>query len=294
MNRNEADIDRRDGEGWTALMFAARYGYQRVVHRLMKAGANIEARNKDRYCAFIYAAWFGHWETLKLLGDAQADPNMQNKFGETARYFAESFASDKIVQLVQKYELLAEIRRLNKIVAERDATIERLKREYNELEARFKARMEADARRIAGLKATIKALRKVNDQLKKTIVDLKKAHAAEKARLEAQIRNLDETLESEIDRCEKKRHKLELEVIELNREIHSNHAEIDMHRHVNKKLIKASDGQLREIEELKIEISDIMQLHRSELKQHRTMVAAREAAVAAMRKIAKKVVDHTY
>lgn len=42
----EADIEARDDDGWTALHFAASYGYEAVVQMLIDRGANIEARCK--------------------------------------------------------------------------------------------------------------------------------------------------------------------------------------------------------------------------------------------------------
>jgi len=288
------NVDNRDKAGWTALMFGARYGHSRVVHRLMKAKADINAQNNDRYSAFIFAAWFGHWDVLKLLGDARADPNIQNKFGETARYFAEAFANDSVLQLVHKYENLAEIRRLNRVVMDRDSTIMQMRMEYDELESRYKARMEADALRIAGLKATVLAHRKVIAQLRQDITDLKIAFAEERATLEAQIRNVTHTMEVQIKLLTKKCHDLEQDNSAKNKDILQRMAKMDQQEYHIRELNRISAQQMRKIKKLSDDVNTLTENHRAKLKQMNSFIAAREAAAAAMKKIATKIVEYEY
>jgi len=287
-------VDNRDNAGWTALMFAARYGHARVVHRLLKAGADIDARNNDRYCAFIFAAWFGHWDVLKLLGDARADPNIQNKFGETARYFAEAFANDSVLQLVHKYENLAEIRRLNRVVMERDNTIMELRMEYDELESRYKARIEADALRIAGLKATVFAHRKVITQLRQDITDLKIAFAEERATLEAQIKNLTHSLEVQMKRLTQQCADMENEIIARDRDILERSAKMDQQVYHISWLSRSNAQQQKEIRQLSDDVNTLTENHRAEQKRLNSCIAAREAAAAAMKKMADTIVKYEY
>jgi len=231
---------------------------------------------------------------LKLLGDARADPNTQNKFGETARYFAEAFANDSVLQLVHKYENLAEIRRLNRVVMERDSTIQLMRMEYDELESRYKARMEADALRIAGLKATVLAHRKVIAQLRQDITDLKIAFAEERATLEAQLRSVTHTMEVQVEKLTQKCHDLEQERNALDKDILERMAKMDQQNFHIRKLNRISARQIRKIKKLSDDVNTLTECHRAEQKRLNSFIAAREAAAAAMKKMATKIVEYEY
>ena len=62
-----ADLDAKDGAGWTALMVACWNGYTETVKLLISKGANIEAKDNTGWTALMVACWSGHTETAKLL-----------------------------------------------------------------------------------------------------------------------------------------------------------------------------------------------------------------------------------
>lgn len=42
-----ADVNTQDKDGWTALMYAVRYGRQDIANALLQTGADVNVRNKD-------------------------------------------------------------------------------------------------------------------------------------------------------------------------------------------------------------------------------------------------------
>ena len=77
------NVDERNNEGFTALMYAADNGNVDSVRFLLDKGADIEARNEEGYTPLIYAAWSGHNSTAKLLLDRGANVNARNRRGYT-------------------------------------------------------------------------------------------------------------------------------------------------------------------------------------------------------------------
>jgi ankyrin repeat protein len=61
------DIDEEDINGTTALMHASIYGYNKIIHFLLLAGANINKENKYGNTALIFACKNGHVAAVKLL-----------------------------------------------------------------------------------------------------------------------------------------------------------------------------------------------------------------------------------
>jgi len=66
----QADLEAKDNDGWTALMWAARCGHDRhveVVNLLIDAGAAVTAKDKDGKTALQHAKQYNHPEVEKLL-----------------------------------------------------------------------------------------------------------------------------------------------------------------------------------------------------------------------------------
>ena len=79
-----ADIDGRDGRGWTALMHAVNKGYLLLIEPLLEAGADPDIRAPDGATALFMAAALGHSEIIALLMKAGADVSVRDPAGKTA------------------------------------------------------------------------------------------------------------------------------------------------------------------------------------------------------------------
>ncbi len=101
---NGADInsiDRKDQDGYTALMNAIRHGGSlEVIQLLLQQGAGINARDKNGYTALMVACLFGKTEITKLLLQNGAESNISTESGNTALGIASRFGHTEIVKLL--------------------------------------------------------------------------------------------------------------------------------------------------------------------------------------------------
>ena len=79
-----AEVDARDGRGWTALMHAVSQGYILLVEPLLEAGASPDVRAPDGATALFMAAVLGHTEVIELLSNRGADVSVKGPKGKTA------------------------------------------------------------------------------------------------------------------------------------------------------------------------------------------------------------------
>ena len=84
------DVNLRDGEGSTPLMYAAGYNTNPdVLSVLIKAGADVNARAENGKTPLMYAANYNtNPDVLSVLIKAGADVNARNEWGWTALKFA--------------------------------------------------------------------------------------------------------------------------------------------------------------------------------------------------------------
>lgn len=61
--------------GWTALMYASRYGHTEAVDALLQAGALLEIVDRKRNTALLLACNNRHWGTAELLIEKGVDIN---------------------------------------------------------------------------------------------------------------------------------------------------------------------------------------------------------------------------
>ncbi len=66
-------LDKPNGDGWTALKYAAKAGNLKIVDLLLKAGASVDAADHEGWTPLMNAAVEGHVEVGKLLVDAGAN-----------------------------------------------------------------------------------------------------------------------------------------------------------------------------------------------------------------------------
>ncbi|NXC06109.1 ASZ1 protein, partial [Orthonyx spaldingii] len=84
----------------TALMYAARKDYTRVVAFLVAHGAHINAQDENGYTALIWAAQHGHRSVVLKLLELGADKNLQTKDEKTAAELAKINKHSEIFSLL--------------------------------------------------------------------------------------------------------------------------------------------------------------------------------------------------
>lgn len=90
---NGAQVDARDADGKTPLMYAAASWYGRYSgEKLLKAGASVNAVDNDGRTALMYAVMGNdaNGELIPLLLEAGADKGIQDRSGHTAVEYAEA------------------------------------------------------------------------------------------------------------------------------------------------------------------------------------------------------------
>jgi len=98
-----ADINAKDSDGDTVLMYASQKDYYiNVVKLLIKAGADVNAKNNFEETALMWASKNDNKEIVKLLIEAGADVNAKNKFKNTALMLASINNHLNIVKLLIK------------------------------------------------------------------------------------------------------------------------------------------------------------------------------------------------
>ena len=78
------DVDRLDGQGWTALMHAVNRGNLLIVESLTGADADVDIRAPDGATALFMAAVLGQPEIVEILMKAGADISVPGPKGRTA------------------------------------------------------------------------------------------------------------------------------------------------------------------------------------------------------------------
>lgn len=103
MLRDGIDVDVRDQESWTALMFAALNGHLEVATILIQAGANVNARSFGGFTGttpLMVASSQGHLDLVRLLIDRGADVKPIGPLGGTAVAFAAFQGHLQIVRML--------------------------------------------------------------------------------------------------------------------------------------------------------------------------------------------------
>jgi ankyrin repeat protein len=96
----EADIEAKDTYGRTALFGAASRGHEAVVQLLLDQGANIEAKHNNGWTALLVAALSGYKTAVQLLLDKEANIEAKDNDGWTALLLASVEGHETIVQLL--------------------------------------------------------------------------------------------------------------------------------------------------------------------------------------------------
>ena len=89
LNNGKANINAKDRDGWTALIWASCKGDLEIVKLLVESGADIDAKDNDGWTALMRASWRGYLEIVQYLVEIGADINIKNKDGKTALDWAD-------------------------------------------------------------------------------------------------------------------------------------------------------------------------------------------------------------
>jgi ankyrin repeat protein len=81
-----ADIEAKDKDGWTPLLYAAVTMHEAIVRMLLDKGADVEAKNEDGRTPLLYAAERGHEAVVRMLLDKGADIKAKDKDGWTPKH----------------------------------------------------------------------------------------------------------------------------------------------------------------------------------------------------------------
>lgn len=84
------DVDATDMEGTPPLIYASCFGHQEVVAALLDAGADVDKRDKNQWTALMWAlidATSKHKAIAKLLLDHGANPDVKSSSGRSALDF---------------------------------------------------------------------------------------------------------------------------------------------------------------------------------------------------------------
>ncbi|MBF0280724.1 MAG: ankyrin repeat domain-containing protein [SAR324 cluster bacterium] len=96
------DVNARDPDGMSALMWAARYNRIQMVKRLLSLGANLHLREYSySWNALMWASRFGHTEVVSLLVEQGGELQAKDKFNWTALDIALAHHQKETVQFLE-------------------------------------------------------------------------------------------------------------------------------------------------------------------------------------------------
>ncbi len=80
----------------------AKQGNDKIVRLFLQAGIDVNIKNNDGQTALMYAAYNGHKSTVELLLKSGANINVVDKFGDSALSWAAAEGHQDIVKLIKK------------------------------------------------------------------------------------------------------------------------------------------------------------------------------------------------
>ncbi|TRX88401.1 hypothetical protein FHL15_010714 [Xylaria flabelliformis] len=93
-------INKKDSQGHSALIWAARQGYEDIACLLIDNGADLEINTGNNLTALIWASMAGHCAMLKLLIGAGANVHVADDMGWTALHYAAAHGNVQILQIL--------------------------------------------------------------------------------------------------------------------------------------------------------------------------------------------------
>jgi len=100
LNSGRCHINAVDEDGWTALIWACRWGRTSIVQTLLAAGTNLDIQTTSGDTALIWASQSGRTDIVHLLIQSGAHLNLQTNNGNTALIWAASCGWVDIVNIL--------------------------------------------------------------------------------------------------------------------------------------------------------------------------------------------------
>jgi hypothetical protein len=100
-----ADLNERDSEGYTPLIWAAQHGNARVVEYLIDHGANLNPLDNGAYTPLMWAVQEGQFSSVALLLERGANPNARGANGRTALDLATYSRDGRVRDLLYGYAM---------------------------------------------------------------------------------------------------------------------------------------------------------------------------------------------
>jgi ankyrin repeat protein len=82
-----ADVNCRNNDGNTPLMWSSYYGHLEIVKVLIENGADMNCKDNDGNTLLIWSSYKDHLKIVKTLIENGADWNIKNKFKKDFMYF---------------------------------------------------------------------------------------------------------------------------------------------------------------------------------------------------------------
>ena len=95
-----ADVNAKDGGGWTLLLQAVAGGHKEIVELLIDNGADVNGKTDEGRTPLHWAAYSGHKEIAELLIGEGAEMNAKERDGRTPLNFA---SKKSIKDLLRKH-----------------------------------------------------------------------------------------------------------------------------------------------------------------------------------------------
>ena len=103
MLRDGVPVDCCDGDGQTALLWAALYNSVHVANLLLKNGANVNSQTRGGTTPLIAAARRNHAEVIEVLLHHGADLSIEAEGGRTALDAARIYNRQETIRLLERY-----------------------------------------------------------------------------------------------------------------------------------------------------------------------------------------------
>lgn len=102
--RNGADVNAAQGDGMTALHWAAQHGAAELADVLIYGGAHLEAKTRlGEFTPLLVASRAGHGEMVRRFLEADASADARTTTGETALHFAAAAGATEAVRALTEH-----------------------------------------------------------------------------------------------------------------------------------------------------------------------------------------------